>query len=265
MQSLARHLRKRRFDNGALRIDNVKVTFKLDEDGLPDDASTFVRKEANELIEEFMLLANISVAGKIAAGLPDQALLRRHEPPIDRRLDAFLDRMKRLDINLDGSSAGALMQSFGDVTDPNARFTLQHLSTKSMQRAKYFCTGMLDIAKYHHYALNLPLYTHFTSPIRRYADIMVHRQLEAVLANSNDVKFTLDTEAVSKVAQTCNMKKDAARLAQEQSAHLFLCVLIADLTQRYGPVVRPATVIGVLDQAFDVMIPEFGIEKRECS
>lgn len=53
-----------------------------------------------------------------------------------------------------------------------------------MQRAKYFCTGMLDIAKYHHYALNLPLYTHFTSPIRRYADIMVHRQLEAVLLGS---------------------------------------------------------------------------------
>lgn len=53
-----------------------------------------------------------------------------------------------------------------------------------MQRAKYFCTGMLDIAKYHHYALNLPLYTHFTSPIRRYADVMVHRQLEAVLLGS---------------------------------------------------------------------------------
>lgn len=68
---------------------------------------------------------------------------------------------------------------------------------------------------------------------------------------------------MSKVAQTCNIKKDAARLAQEQSAHLFLCVLIADLTQRYGPVVRTATVIGVLAQAFDVMIPEFGIEKRE--
>ncbi|ORY83588.1 hypothetical protein BCR35DRAFT_265184 [Leucosporidium creatinivorum] len=262
LASLARHLRKRRFDNGALRIDNVKVSFNLDEQGYPEDASTFIRKEANELIEEFMLLANISVAGKIAAGLPDQALLRRHEPPIDRRLDAFLERMKRLDINLDGSSAGALMQSISDVTDQNARFTLQHLSTKSMQRAKYFCTGMLDIAKYHHYALNLPLYTHFTSPIRRYADIMVHRQLEAVLLGTQDSKFTLDTEAVSKVAQTCNIKKDAARLAQEQSAHLFLCVLVADLTQRYGPVVRPATVIGVLDQAFDVMIPEFGIEKR---
>lgn len=91
-----------------------------------------------------MLLANISVAGKIAAGLPDQALLRRHEPPIDRRLvspsrrasvayradlgsqDAFIDRMKRLDISLDGSSAGALMKSVNLITDPNSRITLQH-------------------------------------------------------------------------------------------------------------------------------------------
>lgn len=74
------------------------------------------------------------------------------------------------------------MKSFEKVTDRDERITLQHLSTKSMQRAKYFCTGMLDISKYSHYALNLPLYTHFTSPIRRYADVMVHRQLEAVLA-----------------------------------------------------------------------------------
>jgi len=51
-----------------------------------------------------------------------------------------------------------------------------------MQRAKYFCTGTLDIAKYHHYALNVPLYTHFTSPIRRYADILVHRMLDAALS-----------------------------------------------------------------------------------
>lgn len=193
--------------------------------------------------------------------------------------------MKRLGIDLDGSSAGALMKSFENVTDPASRVTLQHLSTKGMMRAKYFCTGMLDIAKFAHYALNVPLYTHFTSPIRRYADIMVHRQLEAVLlgctfyissfttspqnasADNNcsiavDVKFTLDTEAVSKVAQTCNTKKEAARLAQEQSSHLFLCHLISDLTRRYGPVIRPATVIGVLDEAFDVLVTEFGIEKR---
>ncbi|GAA5825466.1 hypothetical protein JCM11251_006999 [Rhodosporidiobolus azoricus] len=267
LAGIARHLRARRFDNGALRIDNVKVSFRLDEVGMPVDSHEFQRKEANELIEEFMLLANISVAGKIASGLPDQSLLRRHESPIDRRLEAFVARMGRLGIQLDSTSSGALMKSIANITDPSERLTLQHLSTRSMQRAKYFCTGMLDISKYRHYALNVPLYTHFTSPIRRYADIMVHRQLEAVLAAqatspATEARFPLDAEAVSKVAQTCNIKKEAARLAQEQSQHLFLCHLIADLTKRYGPVIRYGTVIGVLDQAFDVLVSEFGVEKR---
>lgn len=59
-----------------------------------------------------------------------------------------------------------------------------------------------------------------------------------------------------------NSKKECARLAREQSAHLYLCVLISDLTLKYGPVVRRARVVGVLDAAFDVLVPEFGIEKR---
>jgi protein SSD1 len=73
------------------------------------------------------------------------------------------------------------MRSFNAIPDTTARKLLQLLSLKATQRAKYFCAGMLDIAKYGHYALNVPLYTHFTSPIRRYADVLVHRQLEAVL------------------------------------------------------------------------------------
>lgn len=93
----------------------------------------------------------------------------------------FVARAERLGYKMDTSSAGALMQSFDTITDPTARKLLQLLSFKATQRAKYFCAGMLDIAKYQHYALNQPLYTHFTSPIRRYADILVHRQLDAVL------------------------------------------------------------------------------------
>ena len=78
-----------------------------------------------------------------------------------------------------------------------------------MSRARYFCTGMLDIAKYSHYALNTPLYTHFTSPIRRYADVLVHRMLDACLTSPtpSDVKFHMDRDSVAKCAQQCNMKK----------------------------------------------------------
>lgn len=260
LHQLAQKMRARRFKTGALRIDNVKLSFKLDENGLPTDASVYCSYDAHRLIEEFMLQANMAVAQQIAAGLPELALLRRHEKPLDRRLDGFLRRAKSMGYDIDTSSGGALHRSLAKIKDDSARQALQALVTKSMMQAKYFCTGMVDIAKYHHYALNVPLYTHFTSPIRRYADLMVHRQLEAVLVEQD--KFGVDREAMAKIAQQCNVKKDAAKMAQEQSAHLFLCLLIHDLTMRYGPVVRSATVMGVLDAAFDVIVPEFGIEKR---
>ena len=260
LHSLAQKMRARRFEGGALRIDNVKLSFKLDDDGLPTDANVYQSYDAHRLIEEFMLQANMDVAHQIAAGLPELALLRRHERPIDRRLEGFLKRAKSMGHEIDTISAGALYKSLQKIKDAKTKMALETLATKSMLRAKYFCTGMVDIAKYQHYALNVQLYTHFTSPIRRYADLMVHRQLEAVLASSD--KFPVDREAMAKIAQQCNVKKDAARQAQEQSAHLFLCLLIHDLTMRYGPVVRTATVIGVLDAAFDVIVPEFGVEKR---
>jgi len=68
--------------------------------------------------------------------------------------------------------------------------------------------------------------------------------------------------AITLLKTSFDSKKDMARLAQEQSAHLYLCLLISDLTQRYGPVIRQASVVGVLDSAFDVVVPEFAIEKR---
>lgn len=262
LQSISKILRAERFKNGTLSLEGLKIKFTLDENGLPSDCGEYERIESNFLVEEFMLAANIAVAQKISVHLPEQALLRRHDAPLERRINAFVARAERLGYKMDASSSKALMASFNAITDPTARMLLQLLSFKANQRAKYFCAGMLDIAKYGHYALNMPLYTHFTSPIRRYADILVHRQLEAVLSGGNETKFTMDRDAVAKVAQQCNIKRDSASLAEEQSAHLFLCVMISDLTTRYGPVVRQAKVIGVLDAAFDVLVPEFGIEKR---
>ena len=209
-----------------------------------------------------MLLTNMAVAEQVAVHFPEQALLRRHDTPIERRLTAFVERAERLGYKVDVSSTAALQRSLDAVKEPLARRILDILLHKATSRAKYFCAGMIDIAKYGHYALNIPLYTHFTSPIRRYADILVHRQLDSVLQGGTEPKFTMDRDAVAKVAQQCNIKRDSARLAEEQSAHLFLCVLINDLTQRYGPVIRQAKVVNVLDAAFDVLVPDFGIEKR---
>ncbi|TIB70683.1 hypothetical protein E3Q23_04082 [Wallemia mellicola] len=262
---LSRKLRQRRFDNGALKIDSMKLSFQLDDNGVPIDCVAYQSREANNLIEEFMLLTNMSVASQIAVNLPEQSLLRRHEDPIDRKLEGFKERAKDLGFDMDISSSGALQKSFSDIKDKEASSMLQVLAVKGMCRAKYFCSGAIDISAYKHYALNVPLYTHFTSPIRRYADVIVHRQLDTVLQFGEDAenKFgTGERETIAKIAQQCNIKKDASKQAQESSQHLYLCLLISDLTRRYGPVGRQATVIGVLDRAFDVLVNDMGIEKR---
>jgi protein SSD1 len=189
-----------------LDIHSPALKFGLDENGLPTDCFQYERSEANNLVEEFMLLANQAAAQQVAFSLPEQALLRRHEEPIDRRLAGLAERGARLGYELDTSSAGAISKSLEHVDNPAAKNLLVLASQKAVQRAKYFCTGMLDIAKYGHYGLNTPLYAHFTSPIRRYADIIVHRQLESILAsNGGDNKFSMDRDSVAKVAQQCNM------------------------------------------------------------
>ena len=86
LYKLSKHMRKRRFENGALSINSIRLCFKLNEAGEPEDVWIYELKEANRLIEEFMLCANMSVAQKICNRFPDEALLRRHEPPIERRL-----------------------------------------------------------------------------------------------------------------------------------------------------------------------------------
>jgi len=264
LHSLASKLRERRVNAGAMLSTKLGVSFELNQEGRPVDCESYRRTAANSVVEEFMLLANTAVAQVVANGLPEQSLLRRHEPPIERRLEGFVKRAKRLGFEMDPTSAGTLQKSFDKVEDKDAALCLELLKKKSMQKARYFCTGMLDIAKYSHWALNVPLYTHFSSPIRRYADVLVHRMLDACITspNPNDVKFLMDRDQVAKCAQQCNMKKQSAKLAEEQSIHLHLCMLIHDLTERYGPVVREGRVTGVLDAAFDVVIPEFGIEKR---
>ncbi|KAG0301184.1 hypothetical protein BGZ98_008554 [Dissophora globulifera] len=178
---LSSSLRKKRFENGALSLNPVKLSFETDEKDAPVDVSVYELKESNRLIEEFMLLANMSVAKQICEFFPEQTLLRRHEEPLERRMADFIEHMNRIGLELDASSAGALQTSLDAIQDPEVRKVVRLLAIKPMHRAKYICGGMLPASKHHHYAMNAPLYTHFTSPIRRYADILVHRLLEASL------------------------------------------------------------------------------------
>ncbi|KAK9829114.1 hypothetical protein WJX72_003965 [[Myrmecia] bisecta] len=186
LHSVARNLRHQRYENGALRLDNVKLGFTLDEEGNPSSAAPYIQRESNQLVEEFMLLANMSVARLIARAFPDRAILRRHPPPNERKMAELEAVAGQLDLGIDCSSAGALQASLTALRqaalDSTMLDVVQLLATKPMQVALYFCTGELeDEHEWRHYALAVPHYTHFTSPIRRYPDVMVHRLLAAAL------------------------------------------------------------------------------------
>lgn len=179
---IAAIFRKNRFENGALRIDQPKVAFHLSTvNYLPESFWIYESKESHQLIEEFMLLANMTVATRIHDDFPKLAFLRCHPPPSGYMLKQLAKSLKPMGIELDISSAGDLHRSLmphvgPGNTDTGKAMVLNMLCAKPMTRAKYFCAGAYDEDEdYSHYALNVPLYTHFTSPIRRYADIMVHR------------------------------------------------------------------------------------------
>ncbi|NWI64701.1 DI3L2 exonuclease, partial [Todus mexicanus] len=99
------------------------------------------------------------------------------------------------------------------------------LASHPFQMALYFCTGVLeDETLFRHYALNVPFYTHFTSPIRRYADIIVHRLLSASLGASSPIK--MEKEAIQRQADHCNDRKMASKRVQELSADLFFTIFV---------------------------------------
>ncbi|XP_030259119.1 DIS3-like exonuclease 2 isoform X2 [Sparus aurata] len=263
LHSIAKNLRAQRFSGGALRLDQLKLSFTLDRDTMmPQGCYIYQYRDSNKLVEEFMLLANIATAHHIYGKFPELALLRCHPPPKTKMVDELQELCDQLGINIDLSSAGALHKSLnttlGDDEYTTARKeVLTHMCSRPMQMALYFCSGVRkDKQLFKHYALNVPLYTHFTSPIRRYADIIVHRLLAASLKCGPSLG--LSTQEVQKQASHCNDKKTVSKRVQELSSELFFGVFVKDC----GPLDSEAMVMGVLDQSFDVLVLRYGVQKR---
>lgn len=252
-------MRQRRYDNGALRIDQPKLYFELDPDtGIPIKWHIYEQKEANRLIEEFMLLANGTVAEHIYNVYPNIAFLRSHERPPTYSLKVLADKLSLFGIHLDVETAGGIHSSLmkyesfesNDVFSWARKAVLNNLCAKGMKRALYICANGNDLSHYHHYALNVPFYTHFTSPIRRYADIMVHRLLAASLGMAP--KPTWTKEFTAGIARNCNIQKNSAKVAGEQSSLLYLTLFLS----HKGPITTYAAVIDVKDHSFDVILYE---------
>uniref|UniRef100_A0A8C9RNY7 DIS3-like exonuclease 2 n=1 Tax=Scleropages formosus TaxID=113540 RepID=A0A8C9RNY7_SCLFO len=231
LHRLAQKLRAQRFQGGALRLDQLKLAFTLDrETGMPQGCYIYQYRDSNKLVEEFMLLANMAVAHQVYRSFPQQALLRRHPPPQAKLVDDLMEFCDQMGLNLDFSSAGALHRSLHETLGMDEyssarKEVLTHMCSRPMQMAVYYCTGVLkEEALFRHYALNVPFYTHFTSPIRRYADVLVHRLLATSLACGPHLG--LESDDIQKQASHCNDKKTASKRVQELSCELFFSVFV---------------------------------------
>lgn len=187
---LAQILRKERMENNAIDFETEEVKFHLDENGKPIGVYIKEQKEANFLIEEFMLLANKKVAEKIGKKTSAQKeiktfVYRIHDKPIEDKLETFKLFVKKLGFDLKTTSRKALANSFNamfkEAKEKGDYDMLTKLSIRLMSRAVYSTKNI------GHYGLAFPYYTHFTSPIRRYPDLMVHRLFDAYLHQKSSV------------------------------------------------------------------------------
>ena len=290
LHRLAVGLRAARFAAGALRLDNTRLWPVLDAEGRPVDVRVEVQREANRLVEEFMLLANRSVAERVARAFPDGALLRCHPPPAPEAVALLCARLREAGVELDGASAGALHRSLlrlreAPGVEARVAATVTQMVTKPMQTAQYICTGDCEPARWRHYALAAAHYTHFTSPIRRYPDVLVHRLLDAALRGETSVAAALGykkkkgsaahgreaaargpADAAPPTAQRwlgqaaahANERKAAAKSVQEGVVQLYVLQVLAERPRACTAVV---TAVGG-PRYLDVYLPAFGQEIR---
>ncbi|KAJ6569587.1 hypothetical protein B0H19DRAFT_1136142 [Mycena capillaripes] len=267
LNTLAQKLKAARMAAGALNLASPEVKIHLDsaESSDPIDVEQKEMRETNSLVEEFMLLANISVARKIWEAFPATAVLRRHLPPPRTNFDKLKDILqKRKGMTLDVSSSGALADSLDkciDANEPAFNTLVRIMATRCMLSAEYFCSGSVGRDTFGHYGLASPIYTHFTSPIRRYADVLAHRQLSAAIGYSSLHASLHSKPHVERILEVVNRRHRMAQMAGRASVEYYVGLALKGRGERVqGQVTEEAFVIRTFRNGLGVFVSKLGIE-----
>ena len=217
LNDVAQRLRKQRFKKGAINFSSTEVRFKLDEKGKPVGIVVKESKESHQLVEEFMLLANRAVAefvGKITVNKkPIPFPYRVHDTPDKEKLLPFIEFAKKYGHVFDVESPQAIARSFNqmllDVQGKPEQHVLEQLGIRTMAKAIYTTENI------GHYGLGFEHYCHFTSPIRRYPDVMVHRILQECLDNN----IVIDKKLEAKCRHSS--ERERAAMESERAANKY--------------------------------------------
>ena len=226
LDKIAKIYRKKRLKSGALNIESEEMRFKLDEDKNPIEVVIKTSKDAHKLIEEFMLLANRYVAEFIGKPKPNRDFIpfvyRIHDEPDAGKIElfkVFIDKfgyqLENADLSRISKSINALLE---DVRYKNEYSIIQSMAIRSMAKAEYATDNI------GHYGLAFEYYTHFTSPIRRYADLLVHRILMEELTHQKH-KYG---SGLNEVCKQISRNERKAADAERESTKYFQTIFVLD-------------------------------------
>ncbi|KAL2212134.1 RNB-domain-containing protein [Sarocladium strictum] len=257
---LSKKLKQKRMDAGALSLSSPEVKVETEsETSDPIDVKTKQLLDTNSLVEEFMLFANISVAAKIYEAFPQTAILRRHGAPPKTNFDELTNQLrvkKGLELRVDSSKALAdSLDQCVDPADPFFNTLVRILATRCMMSAEYFCSGTQAYPEFRHYGLASEIYTHFTSPIRRYADLVAHRQLAAAIDYEAVHPSVRSRGRLEAVCKNINVRHRNAQMAGRASIAYYVGQALKGKVAE-----EEAFVMKIFSNGFVVLVPRFGID-----